>query len=167
MAKRYVHWLVGVIILICGIVFFLIYTRPQTIEQRYPMLSLSNCTKIKGYFFIAPGVEDTAFSIETEDSRFTELIQLIQSVETKKKLRNLLPQGHKTHLLSDGDFKWEVMLHFDGVSLPDGSQVSGEMLHLRNFFGDFSISFNGNQVSYSVSNQEQWLQDIMNVIALE
>lgn len=164
MIKKNIKLIVSAIIVICIVVTCLIYTRPQTIEQRYPLLSISDCTGMKGYYFVAPGVEDTAFQISSDDSRFSELIQQLQSVQIKKKLSNILPQGTKTHRLYDGDFKWELMLHFDDVSHPSGSHGSGYMLHIRNFFGDVSISFDGEEIWYSVSNQEQWLRDVLDII---
>lgn len=167
MVRKNVKWIVGAIIVICIVVASLIYTRPQTIEQRYSLLDISNCTGIKGYYFVAPGVEDTEFQISSDDSRFAELIQLLQSVQIKKKLSNILPQGTKTHRLYDGDFKWELMLHFDDVSHPSGSHGSGHMFHIRNFFGDVGISFDGEEIWYSVSNQEQWLRDVLDIILQE
>lgn len=164
MMRKNAKWIAGAIVVICIVAAGLIYTRPQTIEQRYPLLSISDCTGIKGYYFVAPGVEDTAFQISSDDSRFSELIQQLQSVQIKKKLSNILPQGTKTHRLYDGDFKWELMLHFDDVSHPSGSHGSGYMLHIRNFFGDVSISFDGEEIWYSVSNQEQWLRDVLDII---
>lgn len=156
---------INVIILLCILASYLIYTRPQTIEQRYPLLDISDCTEIAGYYFEAPAVEDTEFHIRPEDSRFSELVQLIQSAELKKNFNNFLPQGTKSHLLADGDFKWELLLNFDAVSFPNGDQGRGYMLHLRNFFGDFSVSFDGDQIWYSISNQDQWLKEIMEVIS--
>ena len=167
MERKKVKWIVGVVIVACIAAACLIYTRPQTIEQRYPLLDISDCTGVKGYYFVAPDVEDTAFQIKTDASRFSELIQLIESAEIKKKLSNFLPQGTKTHRLSDGDFKWELMLNFDDVPYPSGDHGSGYMLHIRNFFGEVSISFDGEEVWYSVSNQEQWLRNIMDIISQE
>lgn len=95
MIKKNIKLIVSAIIVICIVVTCLIYTRPQTIEQRYPLLSISDCTGMKGYYFVAPGVEDTAFQISSDDSRFSELIQQLQSVQIKKKLSNILPQGTK------------------------------------------------------------------------
>lgn len=162
-----IKWLVGVIIAICIVAACSIYTRPQTIEQSYPLLSISDCTEIQGYYFIAPCVEDIQYHISTDDSRFSEIIQLVQSARIKKKLSNILPQETKTHRLSDGDFKWELMLNFDDVSYLSGDHGSGYMLHIRNFFGEVSISFDGEEVWYSVSNQEQWLRDIMEIVTRE
>lgn len=167
MIKKNIKLIVCAIVVICIVVTCLIYTRSQTIEQRYPILNIVDCTEMRGYYFVAPGVEDIQYQISSDDSRFSELIQLIQSAEFRKKLSNLLPQERKTHRLSDGDFKWELMLNFDDVSYPSGDHGSGYMLHIRNFFGEVSISFDGEEVWYSVSNQEQWLRDIMEIVTRE
>ena len=167
MVKKNIKLIVCAIIVICIVATCLIYTRPQTIAQRYPILNIADCTEMKGYYFVAPGVEDTQYHISADDSRFAELIQLIQSAELRKKLSNFLPQGTKTHMLSDGDFKWELMLNFNDVEFPSGSHGSGYMLHLRNFFGDISISFDGEQIWYSVSNQDEWVKEIMEIISQE
>lgn len=167
MIKKNIKLIVSTIIVICIVATCLIYTRPQTIEQRYPLLNTSKCTGIKGYYFVEPGVEDIAFQINTDEKRFSELIRLIKSAETKKKLSNILPQGTKTHRLSDGDFKWELMLDFDDVSYPNGDHGNGYMLHIRNFFGAVGIFYDGEEIWYSVTNQEQWLRDIMDMILQE
>lgn len=166
MIKKNIRLIVSAIIAICIVVTCLIYTHPQTIEQRYPFLNISDCTEIKGYYFVEPNIEDIEYHIiSADDYRFSELIQLVQSTEFKKKLSNILPQGRKSHRLSDGDFKWDLLLNFDDVAFPNGDHGSGYILHLRNFFGDFSISFDGEEIWYAVNNQEQWLKEIMDIIS--
>ena len=148
----------------CMAAAVLAYTRPLTIEQRYPVLDLSQCTLIRGYFNDGTSVEATNFTIAPDDPHFDEMIKLFQSAVFKTRLRNIFPQGSKTHLYEDGDFKWFVMFQFEDVLFPNGDMGSGDMLHINNFFGDVDLFFDGKQVNCSVKNQEQWLKDVMSII---
>lgn len=162
--KKGVKTTIIVAALLCMIAFVLVYTRPLTIEQRYPVLDISQCTQIRGYYFNGTEIEDTPFVIYPDDPHFDEMIELFRFAAFKTKLRNIFPQGTKTHRQSDGDYQWEVMFRFEDVLFPSGDMGSGDMLHIRNFFGDIDLSFDGEQVNCSVKNQEQWLKDVMSII---
>ena len=140
------------------------HTRPLTIEERYPVIDLSQCTLISGYFNDGTGDENERFTISPDDSHFDELIDLFQSAEFRTRLRNILPRGIKIHPLQDGDYKWEVMFRFENVLFPSGDIGSGDMLHISNFFGDIDLSFDGQQVECSVKKQDEWLDDVMSII---
>ena len=148
----------------CMFVSVLAYTRPLTIEQRYPVLDLSQCTLIRGYFNDGTSVEVQNFTIAPDDPHFDEMIKLFQSAVFKTKLRNILPQGTRTHLCADGDFKWFVRFQFENVLFPSGDIGNGDMLHINNFFGDVDLFFDGEQVNCSVKNQEQWLKDVISIL---
>ena len=152
------------LVLLCIAAAVLIYTRPLTIEERYPVLDLSSCTLISGYFRDGADAEDTRFTISPDDPHFDEMIELFQSAEFKTRLGNILPDRTKTHRYQDGDFKWEVMLRFEDVLLPTGDVGSGDMLHISNFFGDINLFFDGEQVECSAKNQSQWLKDVMSIV---
>lgn len=153
-----------IVALFCVAASFFVYTRPLTIEQRYPVLDLSQCTLIHGYFYDGTSVEDTRFTLAPDDPHFDEIVELFQSVAFRTSLRNILPQGTKIHRYSDGDFKWSVMFQFENVLFPNGDTGSGDMLHINNFFGYVDLSFDGKQVECSVKNQEQWLKDVMSIL---
>ncbi len=150
--------------LFCLFAFVLVYTRPLTIEQRYPVLDISQCTQIRGYYYDGTGVEFIHFTIYPDDTHFDEIIELFQSTAFRTKLRNLFPRGTKTHRYNEGDFQWEIMFRFEDVLFPSGDMGSGDMLHIENFYGDIDLSFDGEQMNCSVKNQEQWLKDVMSII---
>ena len=152
------------VLLLCIVVAILIYTRPLTIEERYPVLDLSQCTLISGYFDNGTGVEDTRFTISPEDPHFDELMERFRSTEFRTSLRTIFFRGVKIHPYQDGDYKWEVMLRFEDVLFPSGDIGSGDMLHISNFYGDIDLSFDGQQVECSVKNQDEWLNNVMSII---
>ncbi len=154
------------IVVIAAVVFCLIYTRPQTLSQRYPYLDFLKCSEITGFYFVAPGEEDEAFTIRQGDAGFYELVNMISSASFSSKLDNLLPQGTKTYTYSDGDYRWYLILCFDKMALPDGSAVSGYFVDINNFFGDLRFYINGDVVSCTADNQKQWSRDIMDIISL-
>ncbi len=142
-----------------------IYTRPLTIEQRYPFLDLSQCTQIRGYYYDGEGVAPVSFTIRPDDAHFEELLSMFRSAALKTRLRNILPSsGVKTHRSEEGDFQWEVMLRLEDVLFPSGDTGGGDMLHLVNFYGDLSLRFDGETVECAVSNQEQWLKEVLEII---
>lgn len=161
--KKRVLWIVGVILVIAACFF---YTRPRTLEERYPYLDISQCYEINGYCFTAFETEDLAFIIQSEDADFDRLLSMIRSAKLKTQLRNLLPQGTRTHSYSPGDYCWDVFLAVDDVPLPDGSVISGDVIHIKNFFGSLSIIFNGEIVQCSLDQQDQWTKNIMDVLSL-
>ena len=165
--KKYLKYIISGAVIICLVCACLIYTRPQTIEQRYPYLSVSDCTEISGYYYAytSSDTDDMEFNIGADDEHFSELIELVQSAKFKTRLTNILPHTIDTHQLSDGDFKWELMLKFDNLSFPSGDTGSGYILHITNFFGKLSFSFDGEETLCSVNDQEQWVENIMNLIS--
>ena len=151
---------------IAGIVLFcLIYTRPWTVERRYPYLDLSQCVKIEGYCSPDGMLSDQVpFRITPEDAGFDDLIGLVRSAAFRTDLKNLLPKGTRTHRYAPGDFMWEAEFSFEDVHLPDGSVSSGEILCIENYFGDLTCIVSGKIVSCSVKNEPEWIQQIMNII---
>lgn len=162
MKKRRKAVFIGVALLCIAAVF--VYTRPLTIEQRYPVLDLSQCTLVRGYFRDGTSVEDIQFTFAPDDLHFDQMIELFQSVAFKKRLRNILPERTKSHLYQGGDFKWSVTFRFENVLFPSGDTSSGDMLRIDNFFGDVALSFDGELVECSVKDQEQWLKDVMSLL---
>lgn len=161
--KKGLKIIIAVALLIC-MAAALIYTRPLTLAQRYPILDLSQCTQIRGYFFDGRDIEQTPFVIYHDDPHFGEMIRLFQTVGFKTRIRNLFPQGTKTHLYQEGDFKWEVMFRFENVLFSNGDMGSGDMLQIKNFFGDLAISFDGEQVQCTINSQETWARKVMEII---
>ena len=141
-----------------------IYTRPLTNEKRYPVIDLSQCTLISGYFYDGTGVENERFTISPDDPHFGKLIDLFRSTKFRTRLGNILPRGTKIHPHQDGDYKWEVMFRFENVLFPSGDMGSGDMLHISNFFGDIDLFFDGQQAACSVKKQDEWLNDVMSII---
>lgn len=165
--KKRVKTAILLAVLLCLAAFVLVYTRPLTIEQRYPVLDMSQCTQVRGYYYDGSGAGHTQFTIYPEDAHFAEIIERFQSAAFRTKLRNLLPRGTKVHQTqpgSENDFQWEVMFRFEDVLFPSGDTGSGDMLHVQNFYGDIDLSFDGELVNCSVKNQEQWLKEVMDII---
>lgn len=155
--KRFKVAVTGVILLGLAI-FCLIYTRPQTIEARYPMLDMAQCTRVKGYYSDGQMAEQRSFVIDPDDPHFAEIIALFDAPAFRTRLKNLLPEGTRYHQVEDGDFEWELMFRFEDVQFPSGDVGSGDMLHIRNFFGDISLHFDGTVTHCSVKEQDQWLR---------
>lgn len=163
MKKRW-KILIAVIVLLVIAACILFYTRPRTIEQRYPVLDLSQCVRISGDYRNGTGEEFVSFDITPDDPHFEELIELLRSPSFRTKLYNMFPPETKTY--QGSAFYWDVVLTFDDVTFPDGHTVSGDLLRVTNFFGDLELHFDGRSTFCRTSNQEQWLNDVMNVISL-
>ena len=160
MRKR-IPLIIVVCILFCVSVFVLIYTRPQTIEQRYPELDLSECIGLSGYYCYS-GVETTqSFSISPDDEQFEEMISLFRQASFRTRLRSILPRGTKSHR-GEG-FQWDVYFKFENIPMKDGSSISGDVLYVNNFYGDIELSFDGDMVQCSIRDSDQWLEAIFKI----
>ena len=164
MMKKKLWLIISVIIVICIIVFWLFYTRARTVEQRYPYLDLAQCTKIEGNYSKGMITEITPYTIDPGEARFEELIEVIRSAEFKTRLSNLLPKGTKIHKASEDGFNWDVEYYFDNVMLPDGSVSSGGILSIQYFYGDLTLTVNGEIINCSVVNEAEWALRIMDII---
>ena len=151
-------------LLLCLVASAFVYMRPLTIEQRYPALDLSECILIRGYFYDGTDIENTAFTISPDDPHFSEMIELFSSARFKTRLQNILPQRTKTHSYADGDYKWDVMFYFGDTLSSSEERGNRDSLHVKNFFGDISLSFEGKQVECSIKNQKRWLEDVMSIV---
>ena len=156
--------IISVILAICIIVFCFIYTRARTVEQRYPYLDLAQCTKIEGNFYKGMITELTPYTIYPGEARFEELIEVIRSAEFKTKLSNLLPKGTKIHRATEDGINWDIEYYFDNVMLPDGSVSSGGILGIQYFYGDLTLTVNGEIINCSVVNEKEWALKIMDII---
>lgn len=154
--------------LLCIVIAAFVYTRPLTIEQRYPVLDLSQCTLIRGYFFeyqgaLGPDSKTIQFTIAPDDPQFDEMIELLRSTAFETSLRNILPRGTKHHEYQDGDFEWMVTFQFEDVLFPN-EDIVGEVVRIHNDCGDVALCFQGEDVECSVKNQAQWVKDVMSIV---
>lgn len=149
--KRKYRLCIYIIIVVLVTAAYLFYSRPQTINQYYPYLDFSNCVEISGDYFVAPE-EEARFVIGAEETDFREMVNLIQTAEFKRSLRNIFPQGANAHRYNDGDFMWDTIIRFENIGLPDGSMGSGSFLDIHNFFGNITFFANGEYVYCSANN---------------
>ena len=165
MKKIKYGYMIGVLVILCVIVFCLVYTRPMTMGQRFAYLDFSQCTGIGGYYSADPSAEQVPFVITPEDPRFNEMIDVIRSTAFRARIKNLFPQGTRVHRYTEGEYQWELEFCFDRLPLPDGSTSSGSVLSFQNFFGDLTSTVNGEIVFCTVKGEAQWTKRIMDLIA--
>ena len=65
--------IVVICIILLLIAAYLLYSRPMTIQERYPMLTLDKCTELRGYYKIAGQTELTDFTIDKNSEAFETL----------------------------------------------------------------------------------------------
>ena len=144
------------------------YTRPQTIEQRYPFLDLTQCTRISGdydMYVTASASNQRRFSIGPDDARFEELLRLFREAKIRTKLTNLIPMyGMRYHTKREGDFQWTVWLQLENVVFPNGDTRTGDMLQFYNFFGDVDVAFDMENRRCTVNHQDAWLKAVLDCI---
>ena len=157
--------IIPIILLVALLGVLLFYTRPMTLSQICFGVDVDQCELVSGYYFIAPGVDDSPFEINQNDEHFSQILESFDTRKFSKSLVNLLPQGTKTHQLQDGDFKWEIMFKFSDVTYPDGSANSGTLIRVSDFFGVIEVHFNGDVWRCSTSDKEEWLSDVMSLIS--
>ena len=94
---------------------YLFYSRPMTIQQRYPMLTLDKCTELRGYYWIAGQEELTEFTIEPNSADFKLLCEMLYEQSYRRSVRDVLPKGTRIHASEPGDFQWMVYFIFEDV----------------------------------------------------
>ncbi|MBQ8564107.1 MAG: hypothetical protein IJ443_09515 [Firmicutes bacterium] len=143
---------------------YLFYSRPMTIQQRYPMLNLDKCTELRGYYRLDGQVELTEFTIDKNCKEFEMLCDLLYEQDYRRSLRDLLPRGTRIHPTEPGDFEWEVFFYFENVALPDGNIGSGGILRIQCWYGELDIHFDGEILTCYTDEQETWAKDVLNII---
>lgn len=142
---------------------YLIYSRPMTIQQRYPMLDLEQCTDLRGYYEIG-GQGRIEFTVDKNSEDFETLCTLLYEQAYRRSLKDLLPRGTRTYRVLPEDFEWEVFFQFEDVAFPDGSHTSGRILRVDYWYGELDIHFYGDIVSCSTKQQESWAKTVLNTI---
>lgn len=169
MTRRKKKWAIFGAALLLFTAFALIYTRPQTIEQRYPFLDLTQqCTQIWGYYDTYEGSGESdqkEFSVGPDDVRFEELLRLVREAKIRTKLTNLIPMyGMQYHTKREGDFQWTVWLQLENVVFPNGDTGTGDMLRFDNFFGNVEVVFDTENRRCTIKNQDVWLKAVLDCI---
>lgn len=143
---------------------YLLYSRPATVAQRWPMLTADKCTEIRGCFAVGTAAEPSEFCLQRDDPAFGQLLDLFYGREYRRTLRDLLPRGTRYHRTLMGDVQWEVWFCFADVPMPDGSSGSGAMLQFRNWYGQLDISFDGTQRACRTQGQEAWAAQVLDLV---
>ncbi len=146
--------------------FIVIYTRPQTIEQRWPEADFSKCVRIRGDFSYAGDENATPFTIYSDDPDFERLTELFRTARFSKKLSNLLPGNMRTkyHSNNEGGYRWNVIFSFDRIDFSNGESNKGDLLFVNNFFGQTDISIVHDIFSCSVKDRDRWCEEVLQII---
>lgn len=136
---------------------YLLFSKPMTLSQLYPMIEIEECSEIRGYYGIGSQIDSTEFYFDKNSEEFWKLLMLFDRQEYRRSLKDILPKGTKTHRI-DGtdDIWWDVSLRFDDYSMPDGSISSG-FLRFHNWYSELEIHFDGE--SYACFTKEPGLFD--------
>lgn len=156
--------------LLCTVILLLVvsgllYKRPVTLAKLYPELDFGLCTGIRGDYCKGNiGDSVTVFSLEPGDPDLAVLCDLLQKTAFIPKFSNLLPRGTKTHALKDEDVRWDMVIRFAQLAMPAGDTAIGDLLDIGNFYGTIELRAGGNEKTYSVKDQEQWLRDVEEIL---
>ena len=154
------------VVVVLLLVAYFIYSRPMTITQLYPMLTLDKCSGIEGYYRDGTGKDLEKFAIEKNSEEFELLCDLLYKREYSRSLRDLLPRGTRIHPSEPGDFEWEVMFHFDAIEFSDGNVGSGPLLQIQYWYGELDIenSVFEDQRFCHTDEQDAWAKEILYII---
>ena len=164
MQKLKARKVVIMLIILLFVAAYLFYSRPMTMHQLYPTLTLDKCTAIHGYYEIGMQTEQTKFSIEKDSDEFQELCSLFYEREYRRSLRDLFPRGGRTHRTEPNDYQWEVFFRFEDIEFPDGSIGSGEILRFQNWYGELDIYVAGEEYACHTGEQIAWSKEVLNRI---
>ena len=156
--------IIGIILVILLFTTYSIYSRPKTLLDLYPMLTLDKCVEITGYYRVGEQEEESRFVIEKDSEEFQDLFSHFYWKTYRRSLKDILPRGTRTHRATPDDFQWNVYFTFEPVEFPDGNSCSGMLLHFKNWYGDLDIYFTGERYSCYTNDQEVWLSEVLEII---
>ena len=167
LAKK--KWLLLAAIAAVLAAFCLWYTRPVPFQDLIPGAELPPCHQIRVHASYereqGRQPEEYQLTITPEDPSFDPLLSLFTGQSYRRSLGNLLPRGGRIHSTQPGDFEWLVYLDYEEpITLPDGSEASGTLLHFTNFYGTLDVSVLGEDWQANTDQQEQWLWEVMEII---
>ena len=146
---------------LAGLCFVLGYTRPMTLEQLCPGIRLEECRAVRASFRRGNTGEEIPLTLQKDDAAFAQVTELLETASFRRSLLSLFPLGGKSHALQPEDFKWLLLLEFGDTQLPDGTQGSGVLVEINDFYGTLEVSYVGETWRCSVSNQEEWRSAVM------
>jgi len=151
------------------LVSYLIYSRPMTLSQLHPLLPLSECVGISGYYRTSEQTDGlTQFTIEADSEEFQELCSLFNEKTYRRSLKDLFPRGGRTHQTTGKfEFQWEVWFHFDTIEFPDGNAGSGPLLQFQYWYGELDIEnrvFDKERRICHTDEQDAWAKEILDII---
>lgn len=144
---------------------WLIGSRPMTLSQLYPRLTADKCTKIYVDYQTFEQSLPVEFTAEKGSEAFDALYDLFYADRTYRlSLKTIRPNGTRRHNVREDDFMWTIRFQFEEVEQPDGS-LTGEIIHIRNWFGELDISSNADRVRvFRTDGQEEWLREVLDAI---
>ena len=145
---------------------YLVYSRPMTVSQLYPMFTLDKCTGIEGYYNDGTQIDLTKFMIEHGSEEYEKMCAMFYEKKYRRKLTDILPRGARSHRYEPGDFQWEVYFYFEDIEMPDGSRGSGPMLQFKSWYGDLDIFSVGEYYSCYTNRQKAWEKEVFDLIKL-
>ena len=148
------------------LVSYLVYSRPMTLSQLFPLRDIDQCIGISGYYRTSTQTDGiTQFAIEPGSEEFQELCRLFNEKTYRRSLRGLLARGVRTQPITDKfEFEWEVMFHFDTIAFPDGNAGSGPLLRVQYWYGELDIEnvvWKSVRRSYHTREQDAWAREIL------
>ncbi len=142
-------------------IFVINYTKPMTISELSQGVEITEYQYIEGRFSIAPSFEDSSFETHTQED-LDAVFELFNNQTFRKSLTNLLPQGGgNSHRIEDGDFQWTIDFQTDEIFKLDENGMVGDLLIVRNFYGELEIDFLQERYICTTDNQEEWLEDVL------
>lgn len=163
MSKK-IGCVLALLVVLAGIGFSLVYTRPMTLEQLCPGIRLEECRGIQASFRRGQTGDETTITLPKEDEAFAQMTGLLHTETFRRSLRSLFPLGSKSHAVQPADFKWLLLLEFGDTQLPDGTRGSGMLVHLNDFYGTLEIAYAGETWRCTVSNQKEWRGVVMDCL---
>ena len=148
------------------VVIYLVYSRPKTVSQLYPVFTLDKCTGIEGYYHDGTQIDLTKFTIEHGSEEYEKMCAMFYENKYRRKITDILPRDARSHRYEPGDFQWEVYFCFKDIEMPDGSLGSGPMLQFKSWYGDLDIFSVGEYYSCYTDQQKEWEKEVLDLIKL-
>lgn len=163
MKKKNLTILIAIALVLAGA--WLIYSRPMTLSELYPMLTEDKCSGVSGYYQRDLQQPLPEFSFDKDSEAFKALWGLFSGRKYRRRLKDLLPDTTKYHNMEPGDFRWDVSFRYCDAELEDGALLSAG-LRFEDWYGELGICFNGRTWLCRTGNQDEFIKDVYDIISL-
>ena len=160
--KKKLGILIPALLVAALVIGILIYTRPMQLSEICGGADINKIEAFQADYELHPEDELVQCTIGQDDPRFLTLTLLLAGQRYRRTVWNIFPETTKTHILQDGDFKWELGCVFPDLEMENGEHVSGTVIRVSDFYGKLEIQYLDR--TWRCKTENAWIDAVMDAI---